>query len=170
MVFRDTAVAPATGSRQDGTRPVTGTAGEVAEQDKKKLVVRSGATANQSDYDIIKNADGDNWDLIGDGDFTIPGDTPTDRTERPDIGGTVKAAGAIISADNNSFNITFDWYDENDNVLVSQTFSSSTGGINSNHNVTIEQLYTKSDFVGITITDTSGGGSNNIHGSINFHA
>jgi hypothetical protein len=170
MVSRDVDVAPATTARQDGVRPVSGEAGDVAQQDNKKLVVRSGATATDSDFDIVKDTDGTDWDLNADGDFTIPGDTPKGREEAPNVGGTVRLGGGIVSASDATFEMTIDWIDENDNVLLSETFGSSTNtDFGSNQAIQFDRLWTKSDFVNVTITDTSGG-TNNIHGSLNFHA
>jgi len=155
--------------RPDHTSLQAGSEGVEILQDGQKIVTRGGAPASESDFDIIKDNSGTNWDLAIDGDFNIPGDTPASRKDDPDVGGTVKFAGAIISENNNSFDFTIDWVDDNGKVLVSQKFSSSTGGIDSNHNIKFEKVYTKGDFMQITITDTSGGANNNIHGSINFH-
>lgn len=158
--------------RPDYSKLQAGSAGALAlQEDDGKPVIKPGALSAQADFDIIKNTDGDLWDLNADGDFNIPGDTPTSRTENPNIAGTSVMSGGVVSpTDNAAFTVTIEWRDENDNILLKEPFSSSTSNDfeGSNHAVQFNRLRVMGDIFTLVITDTSGG-QNRIRGSLNFH-
>lgn len=155
--------------RPDGTSIITGSEGKEVLQDDDKLVSRPGAASTQADYDIIKDSQGTLWDLDSDGDFNIPGDTPANRSANPNVGGTAKMAGGVVSTDDATFDVTIEWRDQNDNLLLSETFSSGTStDFGTNQAIQFDRLWTKSDRFTLIITDTSGG-QNRIRGSLNFH-
>lgn len=157
--------------RPDHTAAPTGAAGQQLNQesDTSKQVVRSGASAADADFDIIKDSDGTLWDLNSDGDFNIPGDTPASRTDNPDVGGTTRMAGAVVSTDDSAFDFTIQWRDENGTLLISQTWSSSQNArFTSNHAVQFDEVVVRGDLFSVVITDTSGG-QNRIRGTLNFH-
>ena len=132
------------------------------------MVSDMGSSQKTRDFDI-QGSDLVEGELGTGGPVVIPRDTRTASDDKADVGGTVQMAGAIISTSDRAFDIDIEWMNESDFTLLTQTFSSSQGGISSDHNVKIEQLFTKSDFVKITITDTSGQSVNFIQGSFNFH-
>lgn len=157
-------------SRPDHTNIQVGDKGQPILQEADKMVVRSGAPGSETDFDIVSNDACECWDLVGDGDFNIPGDSPDSRTEPPNIGGTSMISGGVVSHDDVTFDITFTWLNDYGDPLLSETYSSSTSTeFSANQAIQIDRLWVKSDFLEIVITDTSGGGQNEIAGSLNVH-
>lgn len=95
------------------------------------------------------------YDLVASGDYTLA---------ETNVRGTGDIVIKVASNDSNTFTVTLEWTDGNSNVLFSQTPAEATDVTSANL-----KFNTSSNHVQLTITDTSGGGQNNIDGTINAH-
>lgn len=128
---------------------------------QQRSVPRGGAGKAQADFDILRE-NGDPWDLIDDGDFSIP--TDVDLLVPPDIGGNAELALGVQSDDNATFSVTVQWVDEDGNVLYEQTPAALQDTTDA-----YADFKVKGDRFAINVTDTSGDPQNEITGTVNVH-
>jgi len=135
--------------RQDNTKLVGGADGEPMRQSQGKQVTRTGTSSAEGDYDIQSHD-------LSQGLY---------ETGRAEIGGADVISGAIESKQGNNFNISFEWMDQDGNVLYTEQPPSAQGV--TDH--IIESITVKGDNVNIKIEDSAAGGTNEITGTLNIH-
>lgn len=153
--------------RPDHTRLQAGSEGAEFLQSGQKIVTRGGATAAEADFDI------ESFDVT-DKDFVLT-DEKSDQISgnHPDTGGTSTMVVMIESSDDVQFSIEVEFIKDDGTTLVTvdQYVDSdmlSTSPSNGNHYVFFT-LAMASDIWDLKVVDESGGGQNNINGSINVH-
>lgn len=157
---------PPVSERADGSKAIVGSEGEQVLQDNQKVVQRTGAPADQSDFDI------DGFDLAG-GTFDLSTERADQITgDNPDIGGANEIGIFVESSDDAQFSIAVEWKDASDTTVgtVDQNVDGdllSSSPTNGNHVVYVV-VGVASDRFNLVITDETNG-PNTISGTINAH-
>lgn len=152
--------------RPDGSRAIIGSEGQQILQDNQKVVQRTGAPADQADFDIDGfDLDGGTFDLSAERSDQITGDNP-------DIGGSSEIGIFVESSDDAQFNVVIEWKGPSDTTVgtVDQNVDSDllSSSPSSGNHVVYVVAGVASDRFNVVITDETNG-PNTISGSINAH-
>jgi hypothetical protein len=132
----------------DGSQTIAGDQGAEVLQEGSQLVVKTGVSGNQRDYDI---------ESVNITDDTIEVAAPDN------IGTTAELSGALESDGGELFDIEVEWLADDGTTLYTETFGSDT-------DIVLAAVTVKSDYVAVNVTDQSSGGtSNSVTGTLNFH-
>lgn len=135
-------------SSPDGATAIVGEQGIEALQEDGQLVVKTGVSGEQRDFDILERSITDTTEVVAD---------------PQQVGTTTELSGGIKSDEDQPFTIEIEWQDDDGVELFTQTYQSDT-------EFTITSITTKSDNVEVRVKDESSQGTENqVSGTINFH-
>ena len=151
MAVRTTVTIP----RPDHTEGITGSQGDLTDQEPGtgKSIIRRGAGESNADIDVGTASSA--RDLIADGDFD---------SGAKNAGGAEALAGKFISDDSNTFSVFVDWLNDDDETVITSNPAALTDVTDVEFN-----LIMRSDRFKLRVEDTSAAGQNNVHGSANAH-
>ena len=132
----------------DGSQTIVGNQGAEVLQEGSQLVVKTGVSGNQRDFDI-KSVN-----------FT---DDTVEVASPDNIGTTAELSGALESDTGELFDIEVQWLADDGTTLYTETFGSDT-------DIVLAAVTVKSDNVSVNVVDQSPENtSNSVTGTLNFH-
>jgi len=132
----------------DGSQIIVGDQGEEVLQEGSQLVVKTGVSGNQRDFDITS---------VNVTDDTVEVASPNN------IGTTAELSGALESDTGELFDIEVQWLADDGTTLYTETFGSDT-------DIVLAAVTVKSDNVAVNVVDQSPENtSNSVTGTLNFH-
>lgn len=133
----------------DGTTPIVGDEGSQVLQEGTQLVVKTGVSGDQRDYDIESVNITDDSVVIASPD---------------EIGTTSELSGGVESDPDEPFVLKIEWLNSDESsVLLTEEFGSDTRFV-------VESVTVKSDHARVVVEDDSSDGTDNaVTGTLNFH-
>lgn len=143
--------------RPDDAIPIVGDQGLRNRQEPTtgKPINRLGGESAESDVDIGTDAEPTN---IGNNGSEF-------KSGIRSTGGAQEITMTVVSDQSNNFDVNIDWYDENGNLLRTE----SPSPLQAVNDISNANIITKSDNFELRITDVSGAADNEIHGTANAH-